>query len=272
MSKYTAAEITEFLAAANRVIGSDKYSHDPANELIPDCAKAVKIALQIQAELVKSEKDCLDEIKNRDHANDLLQEIDIALGADINGGWSNMYDCGEEALAKAKNLQIPKAQVPKRPPQIPWKIKLEALLKQIGWTLWDRGCGHYRLCNHKGESTAIEFQTDHLDIKAGTVDTSASLISFYLSDCKFRLARDKKGRIDMLCITGKRDKNIFIQLYNFDPDNCEHINTHKGTLKGTDIEVCDDCGMSRSIWEQGESNWKTVDLSEANFPDTGRGE
>ncbi|HLL88541.1 MAG TPA: hypothetical protein VK324_04505 [Tepidisphaeraceae bacterium] len=26
------------------------------------------------------------------------------------------------------------------------------------------------------------------------------------------------------------------------------------------IEVCDDCGMSRSHWEQGSSNWMLVDL------------
>ncbi len=37
---------------------------------------------------------------------------------------------------------------------------------------------------------------------------------------------------------------------------CEHKNIINGELEGlTEFELCIDCGMSRSVWEQGESNW-----------------
>ena len=41
---------------------------------------------------------------------------------------------------------------------------------------------------------------------------------------------------------------------------CEHKNTHNVEFSLTDIEVCDDCGLSRSVWEQGCSEWVSVDI------------
>lgn len=45
---------------------------------------------------------------------------------------------------------------------------------------------------------------------------------------------------------------------------CRHENTHDENILewGTFVEVCDDCGMSRSVWEQGESDWQRVDVEE----------
>jgi len=47
-------------------------------------------------------------------------------------------------------------------------------------------------------------------------------------------------------------------------EGCDHILTHhEDWPDGGGIEVCDECEMSRYIWEQGESNWIMVrDLSE----------
>jgi hypothetical protein len=47
-------------------------------------------------------------------------------------------------------------------------------------------------------------------------------------------------------------------------NRCDHKNTHPVTdIPMTDeIEVCNDCGMSRSIWEQGESDWMVVNLEQ----------
>jgi len=45
---------------------------------------------------------------------------------------------------------------------------------------------------------------------------------------------------------------------------CKHNNTHyEDWPDGGAIEICDDCGMSRYIWEQGESGWVMVDLLQA---------
>lgn len=44
--------------------------------------------------------------------------------------------------------------------------------------------------------------------------------------------------------------------------DCQHKHTHfdpAGWPTGEDLEVCDDCGMSRTHWEQGESPWTMVD-------------
>lgn len=54
-------------------------------------------------------------------------------------------------------------------------------------------------------------------------------------------------------------------LYNGDRPgkHCHHKNTHKDRIEptATDIEVCDDCGMSRAIYEVMEqSPWLTVDI------------
>lgn len=45
-------------------------------------------------------------------------------------------------------------------------------------------------------------------------------------------------------------------------DACEHKNTYSYHNKeiGTDIEACKDCGMSRSVWEQGKSDWRMINL------------
>ena len=45
---------------------------------------------------------------------------------------------------------------------------------------------------------------------------------------------------------------------------CEHkktmnINANMATFD-TDIEVCLDCGASRSMWEQGQSEWQIIPL------------
>jgi len=40
---------------------------------------------------------------------------------------------------------------------------------------------------------------------------------------------------------------------------CKHTKTHyEDWPENEQIEVCDLCGMSRSLWEQGESSWKMV--------------
>jgi hypothetical protein len=36
---------------------------------------------------------------------------------------------------------------------------------------------------------------------------------------------------------------------------CEHKNIHNEDWPDGGIEICNDCGMSRSIWEQGASDW-----------------
>ncbi len=44
---------------------------------------------------------------------------------------------------------------------------------------------------------------------------------------------------------------------------CSHSNTYfsrDGWPTGEAIEVCKDCGLSRSHWEQGESSWQDVDI------------
>ena len=40
---------------------------------------------------------------------------------------------------------------------------------------------------------------------------------------------------------------------------CNHTNTHNEDWPDGGIEVCDDCGMSRHHWEQGESSWIMVE-------------
>ena len=46
------------------------------------------------------------------------------------------------------------------------------------------------------------------------------------------------------------------------PCVCQHKNTHyEPWPDGGDVEVCDDCGMSRHHWEQGKSEWKKVDVA-----------
>ena len=61
------------------------------------------------------------------------------------------------------------------------------------------------------------------------------------------------------------------------PTDCIHRNTHTGEIESlpTDIEICDDCGMSRVIYKKYKpSRWARVDLEEArkewgsNNPDT----
>jgi hypothetical protein len=53
-------------------------------------------------------------------------------------------------------------------------------------------------------------------------------------------------------------------------DVCDHTKTTfiddpmDPDIKGS-IELCADCGMSRSHWEQGESSWQRVDLSDCPF-------
>jgi len=46
---------------------------------------------------------------------------------------------------------------------------------------------------------------------------------------------------------------------------CEHKKTHfEGWPDGGAVEVCNDCGMSRHHWEQGESSWIMVkDIEQA---------
>jgi len=39
---------------------------------------------------------------------------------------------------------------------------------------------------------------------------------------------------------------------------CSHENTHPEEWPDGGIEVCDDCGMSRHVWEWGESGWIMV--------------
>jgi hypothetical protein len=48
-------------------------------------------------------------------------------------------------------------------------------------------------------------------------------------------------------------------------ESCGHNKTHPELWPdGGEIEVCDNCGMSRYIWEQGETDWQTVeDIPEA---------
>ena len=44
---------------------------------------------------------------------------------------------------------------------------------------------------------------------------------------------------------------------------CEHFKTRiYRDACNTDIEECLCCGMSRSVWEQGMSDWKMVDLDD----------
>jgi len=63
---------------------------------------AVDIIKSQTKQLAAAEKDCLAVIDKRDAAEDCLRQIDIALGG--TGEWSNNYDCGTEALARATNL------------------------------------------------------------------------------------------------------------------------------------------------------------------------
>lgn len=42
---------------------------------------------------------------------------------------------------------------------------------------------------------------------------------------------------------------------------CTHHATHF-LPNDEDIEVCNNCGMSRRHWEQGESDWLNVDLED----------
>ena len=50
-------------------------------------------------------------------------------------------------------------------------------------------------------------------------------------------------------------------------EKCKHQSTHyldEPWPDGGAIELCDDCGMSRHHWEQGESGWVMIrDLDEA---------
>jgi len=48
---------------------------------------------------------------------------------------------------------------------------------------------------------------------------------------------------------------------------CSHAKTHSIPQNSDhdDIEVCEWCGMSRSHWEQGASDWMMVDLTQAPF-------
>lgn len=43
---------------------------------------------------------------------------------------------------------------------------------------------------------------------------------------------------------------------------CDHKNTYTDRIEptATNIEVCKDCGMSRSTWEQGSSGWQMIDI------------
>ena len=45
--------------------------------------------------------------------------------------------------------------------------------------------------------------------------------------------------------------------------NCQHKKTHNEDWPDGGIEVCDKCGMSRHIWEQGESEWLMVNIPKA---------
>lgn len=46
-------------------------------------------------------------------------------------------------------------------------------------------------------------------------------------------------------------------------EKCKHENLfHEELADGSWIEICEDCGMSRSIWEWGESDWVMVDLDQ----------
>jgi hypothetical protein len=41
---------------------------------------------------------------------------------------------------------------------------------------------------------------------------------------------------------------------------CQHKHTHEEDCPdGSGIEICDDCGKSRNIWEQGQSSWIMID-------------
>jgi regulation of enolase protein 1 (concanavalin A-like superfamily) len=41
-------------------------------------------------------------------------------------------------------------------------------------------------------------------------------------------------------------------------DSCNHLNKHNESWPDGGIEVCNDCKKSRSIWEQGASDWIMV--------------
>lgn len=46
--------------------------------------------------------------------------------------------------------------------------------------------------------------------------------------------------------------------------NCRHAHSHfdpKGWPTGEDLEICDDCGASRTHWEQGQSAWVHFELT-----------
>ncbi len=41
---------------------------------------------------------------------------------------------------------------------------------------------------------------------------------------------------------------------------CVHSNTYTDRVESTDIEVCNDCGASRSVWGEQRSDWRMVDI------------
>jgi hypothetical protein len=48
------------------------------------------------------------------------------------------------------------------------------------------------------------------------------------------------------------------------PPHCYHQKTAYHYFAGTEcIEECCCCGFSRSVWEQGESDWMMVDIDDA---------
>ena len=50
---------------------------------------------------------------------------------------------------------------------------------------------------------------------------------------------------------------------SYDFSKCTHYKTKGETLPdGEDIEICLRCGKSRSVWEQGESEWMEVDIEQ----------
>lgn len=55
-------------------------------------------------------------------------------------------------------------------------------------------------------------------------------------------------------------KEILKELHVFIISNCTHFHTHNEDWPdGGGIIVCDDCGMSKYVWEQGEGSWQWIE-------------
>ncbi len=73
--------------------------------------KAIPLVDELQTKIAELEKSESDLIGERDRREDQLQNIDVILGG--TGGWSNNYDCGDEALKRAGQLQTDHSRLKK---------------------------------------------------------------------------------------------------------------------------------------------------------------